>query len=121
MSLLVGESASISGPAPLWSLIYPCDSSRTMGRARQSQTACGLEFSAPLVRPMRCGPLPLQQACGRPVRLQTRVVDDDALGRASLPGQCGEDPQEDTIAGLTDVAVIECLVRAIDCRGIAPA
>ena len=55
---VAGGSASSTSRAPLWSLIWPSVSSRMMGWPSPSQTAWSLEFSPPLVRPMRRGTAP---------------------------------------------------------------
>jgi hypothetical protein len=63
-----GNAGRISA-APLWSFICPSVSNRTSGRPLPSQTACSLEFSPPLVRPMQPGAPPFavgSPPCGAP-------------------------------------------------------
>lgn len=65
--------------APLWSLIWPSESSMMIGRPVSSQTVWSLESSPPLVRPIRRGRAPFEQARRRTVRLQMCGADHDPL------------------------------------------
>ena len=55
---LAGGRATCTRLAPLWSLIWPSESSVMIGRPVSSQTVWSLEFSPPLMRPIRRGRAP---------------------------------------------------------------
>lgn len=81
--------ASSTRRAPLWSLIWPSGSSMMIGCPSPSQTVCSLEFSPPLVRPIRRGLVPppgapLPTAAGsRVAQTPVRTVHRHQEGRRS--------------------------------------
>jgi hypothetical protein len=89
-----GGSASRTRRAPLWSLIWPSLSSRMRGLPSPLQTAWSFEFRPPLVRPIRRGTSPFEEAGCCPGGLQMRCIDHDPVWLSSLARQCREDAAE---------------------------
>src|ERR1700733_5128871 len=93
----------------------------TRGRPSASHTAWSLLFSPPLVRPIRRGTSPFEQAGGGAVRLEMRRVDQQPTGPACLCRQRREDPVEDPEPTPADETVVDRLVRTVFLRCVAPA
>jgi len=86
-----------------------------------SQTAWSLEFRPPLVRPIRRGTAPFEQAGGGAVRLEVGHVDHQLIWLAALRRQSREDLVEHAHAAPADEPVGDRLGRAILGRDITPA
>ena len=84
-----------------------------IGRPASSQTMWSLEFSPPLVRPVRRGRPLFEQVRRRAMGLEMRRVDHAPLRLRPLSGETGEDAVKDAEPAPADEAVIERFVRAI--------
>lgn len=80
-----------------------------------------LEFKPPLVRPIRRGTAPFEQAGGGAVGFEVGAVDHQSVRRARQAREPCEDGVEDAMAAPADEAVVEGLVRAVGGRRVAPA
>lgn len=91
-----------------------------IGRPLSSQTVWSLEFSPPLVRPIRRGQPLFEQARRRAMGLEMRRVDHDALRLGSLAGEPCEDAVEDAEPAPADEAVVERLVGTVALGRVLP-
>lgn len=108
----LGLGQAENSRAPLWSLIWPTVRSGMNGRPWPSQMEGSLEFSPPLVRPIRLGTAPFCRLAA--VKCSLRCAASIMIG--GLPGfarQLGEDAAEYAKAAPADEAVVDGLVRAV--------
>ena len=112
-----------SAPRPCSRSSAPRFRSMTSGRPRPSQTACSLEFRPPLVRPIRRGTGPFLKRLRSPARCAFRCVASIIIrsGLPPLPRQFGETMSEHAHGARANELIVDCLVRAILWRRVAPA
>ena len=106
--------------APLWPDCCPSVSNSSTGRISPSQTACGLEFSPPLVWPIARGTSSFYQTASRAVRYEVGGVDHQAIRRTIFGNQRSENIVKNAYLRPTYDPVTQSFMWSINIRCILP-
>ena len=106
--------------APLWPDCCPSVSNSSTGRISPSQTACGLEFSPPLVWPIARGTSSFYQTASRAVRYEVVGVDHQAIRRTIFGNQRSENIVKNAYLGPTYDPFTQSFMWSINIRCILP-
>ena len=106
--------------APLWPDCCPSVSNSSTGRISPSQTACGLEFSPPLVWSIARGTSPFYQTASRAVRYEVVGVDHQAIRRTIFGNQRSENIVKNAYLRPTYDPVTQSFMWSINIRCILP-